>query len=167
MSEKIRGTPFCFGPIFSRHQMGVPLIFYAVLKTLTISKQQKLFNSAEHGLRTEIEKVDTALARANVRIQNQSTEISSLHSLRQKGAKLAGNQETKLKQFLNEKKNLNQRISNLESTLKCPLCYEIVRYTSWFTEKYNNLFSLMMTVTDWYASNHVDICYASPVLKIL
>jgi len=72
--------------------------------------------------------------------KNSVKEISSLQSLRQKDGKLAATnkeQETKLKQFLKENKNLNERVGYLESILRtqankpkdeCSLCYEIVRY---------------------------------------
>ena len=112
-----------------------------------ISKYQ--FNLTKYSLRNENETVQTTLARANVRIKNQSKEISSLRQKDDKLTDTINKQETKLKQFLNEKKNLNQRIGDLESTLRtqtnksmdskdeCSLCCEIVRYTihHYFSEK--------------------------------
>ena len=102
-----------------------------------ISSEQTKLQVAHRELTYSKEAIKREAIRANVRIQNQSKEIASLQSLRQKDGKLADNQEIKLKQFLHEKKNLTQRLEDLESTLKtlinkspdeCSLCYEIVRY---------------------------------------
>jgi len=82
----------------------------------TLSNETEKLRSLEHVLRNEIATGQTALARANVRIQNQNKEISSLHSLQQKYDELAENQETKLKQLLNENKNLKQGIGDLSDS---------------------------------------------------
>jgi len=82
----------------------------------TLCNETEKLESLEHGLRSEIATGQTALARANVRIQNQSKEISSLHSLQQKYHELAENQQTTSKQILNENKKVKQRIGHLEDT---------------------------------------------------